>query len=260
VLRVGSVPYLVARPLDLGLGEEAGIEVVQARPADLVEGLRSGRLDVALVSSIELFRRPGYGYIDAGVIGGMGFVSSVQVFLRRPVEEVERVALDPASRTAAALTQVVWPRAPKPRFLDARPEEDPREVPADAWLRIGDRALAEYASADGPPVFNPCLEWTRATGLPFAFALWIVRPGAAIEGHVPAFLRSRARGLAALEDLARTAASRLGLPHELARRYLFEECRYDLREELGPALREFRDRCAVLGLASGDLDPRAIGS
>jgi chorismate dehydratase len=188
----------------------------------------------------------------------MGFVSSVQVFLRRPVEEVESVALDPASRTAAALTQVVWPRASRPRFLDARPDEDPREVPADAWLRIGDRALVEYAFSDRPHVFNPCLEWTRATGLPFAFALWIVRPGVPIEAHVPAFLRARARGLAALEELARTAAVRWGLPPDLLRRYLFEECRYDLREELRPALSEFRDRCAVLGLASGDLEPRAI--
>jgi chorismate dehydratase len=258
MLRVGSVPYLVARPLDLGLDEEAGIELVQAPPAELVEGLRQGRLDVALVSSIELFRRPGYAYLDVGVIGGAGFVSSVQVFLRRPVQEVESVALDPASRTAAALTQVVWPRAERPRFLETGPGGDPRLHPTDAWLRIGDQALLEYANAGGLGILNPSQEWRRITDLPFAFALWIVRPGAPVEPHLSAFRRARARGGAALERLASEACARWRIPAELTRRYLFEECRFDLGAELAPVLRTFRDRSARLGLACADLEPQPI--
>ncbi|MFT5150919.1 MAG: hypothetical protein ACI841_000903, partial [Planctomycetota bacterium] len=39
-LRVGSVPYLVGRPLDLGLEREPGIEFMRAVPARLVDGLR----------------------------------------------------------------------------------------------------------------------------------------------------------------------------------------------------------------------------
>ena len=104
-LRVGSVPYLVARPLDLGLGDEPGITLTHAVPARLVEALRAGDLDVALVSSVESFRRPGYRYIDGLAVAGRGTVSSVQLFLRRPLEELQTVALDPASRTARALCQ-----------------------------------------------------------------------------------------------------------------------------------------------------------
>ena len=59
-LRVGSVPYLVGRPLDQGLGDEPGIELHHAVPALLIDQLRAGEIDVALVSSIELFRTPGY--------------------------------------------------------------------------------------------------------------------------------------------------------------------------------------------------------
>ena len=48
-LRVGSVPYLVGRPLDLGLGEEPGIELSHDVPAVLVERLREGEIDVAVL-------------------------------------------------------------------------------------------------------------------------------------------------------------------------------------------------------------------
>src|SRR5262245_30857399 len=104
-LRVGTVPYLVARPLDLGLASEPGIELVRAVPAELVAGLRDGTLDVALSSSIELFRRPGYRYLDGLAVAGRGRVSSVQLFLRRTLADVRRVALDPASRTSAVLAE-----------------------------------------------------------------------------------------------------------------------------------------------------------
>jgi predicted solute-binding protein len=151
-LRVGSVPYVVGRPLDLALGEEEGIELVHETPASLVQGLRTYRLDVALVSSIELFRQPGYRYIDGLAVAGDGFVSSVQVFLRKPIEEVRSLALDPASRTSQVLVQALLDDRPQgaPRCLEVEPGEDPAALEADAWLRIGDRALSEYWTEPRP--------------------------------------------------------------------------------------------------------------
>ena len=109
-LRVGTVPYLVARPLNLGLEAEPELEVAREVPARLVERLRQGTLDVALVSSIELFRAEGYGFLAGPAIAGRGYVASVQVFLRRPLGSLRSVTLDPASRTSQALAQVVLAR------------------------------------------------------------------------------------------------------------------------------------------------------
>jgi len=257
MLRVGSVPYLVARPLDTGLGEEPGIDFVRQVPAKLVAGLRDGSLDVALVSSIELFRRPGYSFLDGPAVTGEGFVSSVQVFLRRPPAPRQTIALDPASRTAATLVRIVWP-ARDARFLDVAPGEDPREADADAWLRIGDTALRELHAPDAPPVFNPSQAWSERTGLPFAFAVWIARPGVELEPHVPAFLRARTRGADAVAELAREAATAWELPLEETRRYLTRECIYEPGERLRPALDAFRDEAAALGLARGELEPRGV--
>ena len=84
-LRVGTVPYLVGRPMDLGLEDEEGIELRYEVPSRLVEQLRTGEIDVALVSSIELFRRPEYSYIAGIGVAGRGVVSSVQLFLRKAI-------------------------------------------------------------------------------------------------------------------------------------------------------------------------------
>ena len=259
-LRVASVPYLVGRPVDLGLAEEPGIEFSRAVPAELARGLRDGSLDVALVSSIELFRLPGASFLDGPCIAGEGRVSSVQVFLRRTIEEVRAVALDPASRTSAVLARIVWPGAPRacPDFVEVAPGTDPRSVAADAWLRIGDAALREHLAPDSPPVFNPSEAWRRCTGLPFVFALWVARAGIELEPWAAAFARSRARGAQHMEALARDAAREWRVSPAATHSYLFEECLYEPEERLVPALRAFRDAAAELGLAQRELEPRGV--
>lgn len=256
-MRVGSVPYLVGRPLDLGLERAAGIEYDRRVPAELVDGLRAGALDVALVSSIELFRRPGYRYLDGLGVCGAGPVASVQVFLRAPLAEVDTLALDPASRTAATLVRVLLAERER-RYLEVPPGGDPRAAAAQAWLRIGDAALREHWTEPALPVFNPSAEWTRRTGLPFAFAVWVVAPGVEIAPHLESFAAARARGAAELESLAREAARGWQLPFDPCRRYLADECLYEPGAQLAPALHAFRDRAAALGLCQAALAPAAI--
>jgi len=259
-LRVGTVPYLVGRPLDCGLELEDGFEVTRRVPSDLVRALRSGELDVALVSSIELFRRPDYRYVDHVAVSGEGSVASVQVFLRRPIEEVRSVALDSASQAAAALTRVLlWEGLERREFLEVPPGGDPAAFPADAWLEIGDAALRRALSPGAPPSFNPSKEWTRRTGLPFAFAVWIVRGGIELSrSQVEAFARARARGASRIAALAEEASRSWKLPLPDCRRYLERECRYEPGTKLRRALLAFRDAAAPLRLCDGALAPEAI--
>ena len=258
-LRVGSVPYLVGRPLDEGLRAEPGIELSHDVPAVLVERLRAGEVDVALVSSIELFRAPGYRYLDGLAVAGRGYVGSVQLFLDGParVEDVRTVALDPASRTARTLARVLL-TADAPEFREVPQGEDPRAAGCDAWLRIGDVALREHL-AEGLPHWNPSQAWAEVTGLPFVFAPWIVRPGVDLAPHAEAFLRAAEHGRARLRALADEAAAAWSLPAGDCRRYLAEECTYTLgEEEQRASLFEFRDRAAALGLCDGALTPTQI--
>jgi len=267
-LRVGSVPYLVARPINLGLENDERIELVRDVPARLVERLREATVDVALVSSIELFRAEGYSYLAGPAVAGRGYVASVQVFLRRPLGELRSVVLDPSSRAAQALTRIVLePREPNVRFAEVPPDTDPRaaaeEQDAGGWLRIGDRALIEVLDGRSPRSFNPCEAWALDTGLPFVFAVWIVRPGIVLSSEqIDAFVSARTRGKAAIEALAQEAAQTWALPLEPCRKYLLQECLYDPGADLAPALLEFRSRAARHGLCRADLplNPIEVGS
>jgi len=259
-LRVGSVPYLVGRPLDIGLENEPGIELVREIPARLVEMLRAGELDVALVSSIELFRQPGYRYIPGIAVSGAGHVASVQLFLRKPVAEVRTVALDPASRTAATLIRVLLEEREggAPDFVETAAGHDPREAGTDAWLRIGDPAMRETFEPGAHDVFNPSEEWTARTGLPFVFAPWIVREGIDLSDHIAAFPRSRDLGRRMLSEFAAQGAAEWNVPARAYAHYFFEQLVYDPGDLMQQALYTFRDRAAQLGLCEPHHAPQAV--
>lgn len=259
-LRVGAVPYLVGRPLDHGLGDEPGIQLHHAVPARLIEQLRAGEIDVAMVSSIELFRTPGYRYIDGIAVAGESYVGSVQVFLRRPIQEVRSIAMDPSSRAAAALTRTLLHdrKGGPPRYEEVPLGEDPRErTDTDAWLRIGDPALRETLTIDAP-AWNPSEEWRRRTGLPFIFAAWIVRGDADIEPHLGAFARAREAGRASIKELAARAAEEWQLPEGKCFEYLSEECSYDPGAAMAPSLAEFQRRAALAGVCPANILPDPI--
>ncbi|MDG1049260.1 MAG: menaquinone biosynthesis protein [Planctomycetota bacterium] len=259
-LRVGSVPYLVGRPLDHGLGDEPGIELHHAVPALLIEQLRAGEIDVALVSSIELFRTPGYRFIDGIAVAGESYVGSVQVFLRRPIQEVRSIAMDPSSRAAAALTRTLLDdrEGGPPEYVEVPRGEDPRDRDdTDGWLRIGDPALRETLTIDAP-AWNPSEEWRRRTGLPFIFAAWIVRGDADIEPHLGAFARARQAGRASIRQLATQAATEWDLPEGKCFEYLSDECSYDPGAAMAPSLAEFQRRAALAGVCPRNILPDPI--
>jgi len=251
MLRLGSVPYLVGRPLDLGIEDDAALTYERRVPARLVAGLRGDELDVALVSAIELFRQPGARPVAGLAVAGRGEVDSVQVFLRRPLSEVRRLALDPSSRAAATLVRVLLAEREggPPEYVEVPLEADPREADADAWLRIGDRALEE-AWCEELPHWNPSATWTAETGLPFVFATWLVRSGAPIDAHLGRLHAAAERGIAARTELAEAAAPELGLPAERLVHYLAQQCVFRLGDEMERALRLYGERARALGLAS----------
>jgi predicted solute-binding protein len=51
-MRIGGVPFGVGAPLLAGLESESGVDFVALPPARLIEQLRAGHLDAALVSSV----------------------------------------------------------------------------------------------------------------------------------------------------------------------------------------------------------------
>jgi chorismate dehydratase len=260
-MRLGAPPYLAARPCLEGLDADPRFEIVLRSPSELVAALRAKELDAALVSSIEAFQRPGYRFVEGIGIVAPREVRSVLLFSKRPLADCQSLALDRASRAGAALARIVLAeRARGPVKLVER------ESSADAWLRIGDAALREAHALVKSP--RPGVEahdlaalWNGLTGLPFVFALWLVRPGADVPpGAAEALAAARDRGVVRADALADDAARRLELPRAALASYLREACAYNLDPHALAGLREFHRRASALGLADAGVEPRPLES
>jgi chorismate dehydratase len=252
--RIGSVPFLVGRPLVEPLAEREA--VLLEVPALLIERLRRGELDVALASTIELFRTPGTRCVRGPGIVAQERVMSVQIFSRVPFEEIRSLALDPASRTGQALSHILLAERASAActFVPLAAGEDPARADADAFLQIGDAALRYTLGAAPLPRgvqwnYDLATLWRARTGLPFTFAVWIARPGAEL-GDLPRRLReARDRGVAGLSALVTRAARELELPEEGVRDYLTRACSWDLEAPgVLDGLRLFGAKAAAHGL------------
>jgi len=254
LIRVGAVSYLNAKPLYHRLEEwAAGVSLSMDLPSRLAARLASGDLDVALIPSVEYLRGASRGYeiLPGFAIAARGAVRSVKLFSRVPLDRIDRLALDEGSRTSQALTRV-WLDARhgvRPSRIESLPMGvSALESTADAVLVIGDRAM-KVPDQPFHSVVDLAEAWNSLTGLPFVFALWVVRPGLDL-GDLPDILaRCRAEGLAHAGDLAATYGPRLGLDLDVCQEYLTRVLSYDLGEPELAGLRRFARMAADLGLA-----------
>jgi chorismate dehydratase len=158
-----------------------------------------------------------------------GEVGSVLLLGGAPVDSLSggRVVLTTESSTSAALVRILLGR----RFglADVRYERgefrDPRDIPAgEAWLVIGDSALAARRAAPASVMLDLGQAWAAWTGLPFVYAVWAVRrslPVATREALASFLDEGLARGEADLTVPARSyferSQGRLGTPEEMTR-------------------------------------------
>jgi len=250
VLVLGSVPYANGRPLLEGLAESPGVRLVLDRPSALAGRLAAGELDAALVPSVEAIRDPRLVIVPGGCIASRGAVASVSLFHRAPLAPGIRVALDSSSRTSAALVRLLLAgplECPGCRFEECPPETDPRTAPADAVLLIGDAALA--LDRRGLRETDLGAAWTSWTGLPFVWAVWVARDGAAAEAAERVLRDARARGRERLPEIVRAEAGRLGIPVAEMERYLTVNIRHEFGEDERRGLERFREECIRAGLA-----------
>ncbi len=238
---IGGVPYGVGAPLLAGLRSDPGCTLVQEPPTTLIAMLREGRIDAALVSSVEAIRMPGYR-----VAAGLGIackheVRSVRAF-RRLGSPIRTVGLDQSSATSATLLQILLQRhrraetAPPLHLEQIAPTRQPDALPHDLVLLIGDDGLAADPGTREP--WDLGREWRAFTGLPFVFAVWLLRPGADEGRILPMLHEARRRG-----DLLTTRDGTHGAVH------------YDLDKDDLLGLQRFWREARALGLGMADVEP-----
>lgn len=217
--RVGAIRYLNALPLVAGLDRDDRLaEVRYEVPSLLARDLHAGRLELALVPQVAVWGRRGFRIVPELCIASRGAVESILLFLRRDLEQLERVGVDSSSRSSVELLRVLLDRRlgrvpeliPVPPTLGAlRGAAPDGGRPLDALLLIGDRALAEDTGEFRRLDLGAL--WTELTGLPFVYAVW--------AGPAP----SRSDAVASAASEAAVAAVRHAARHGLRERAALAE-------------------------------------
>jgi chorismate dehydratase len=251
-MRIGAVSYLNTKPLVYQLKSFAPrAEVVYDLPSRLADALAAGKLDVALIPSVEYFQNPDYAILSDACIGCRGPVLSVKLLSRVPMDKIRTLALDEGSRTSVALVRILLQEryGLVPRLLSFPLGNSAEQVDADAVLMIGDRAMH-------PPAGFSCEwdlgdEWCRWAELPFVFAMWVARKEALPELREveTALARARDEGVAHLREIAERECASVGLTHEQCLSYLRDNLYFFLGPRERRGLELFQEHAIRRGLA-----------
>lgn len=250
-IRVGAVSYLNSRPLIRYLTQFLPAANVEFDlPSRLADRLAAGKLDVALIPSIEYFRNPGCTVVSDACVACEGPVRSVKLYSRVPVSRIRTLALDEGSRTSVAMTRILL----KERFaLEPALELLPigatvEDSSADAVVLIGDRGMFSLAGRFCL-VWDLGEEWSRWTGLPFVFAMWVARPGLDWKSLAQAFSAARDEGVRQVDRIAREESPLLGISEIECRAYLRDHLRFTLGPRERKGLETFFRLAVTHGLA-----------
>jgi len=244
-LRVGCVKYLNARPLVRGW--EGNVEF--DHPSALCERLAKGQLDVALVSSFEFLRNPIYRIVDGVSISSDGPVYSVVVAHRGELSDIEEIELDPASKTAASLLRCLLAELGSTPRLTSRVPENAGS--SQARLIIGDQAISfRQTHADEFRFWDLGEQWTKLTGLPFVYALWLIRPEVLDAKSIAQHLRGlRDENLADIRVIVSdTADNKQKITAEFLDRYYKQHLRFGFGTREKQGLQTFADLCTKHGV------------
>jgi chorismate dehydratase len=248
-LRIGCVKYLNARPLIRGWTGRVEFD----HPSALCQRLAKGQLDVALVSSFEFLRNPIYRIVDDISISSDGPVYSVVVAHRGEFPNIEEIELDPASETAVNLLRCLLAELGLTARLTGA-------VPGSAGLPrarliIGDQAISFRQNHVGEFQFWDLGEqWKKLTGLPFVYALWLIRPEVPDAKSIAQLLRGlRDENLADIpaivsDVVADVADKKQAITQEFLDRYYTEHLRFAFGTREKQGLQTFADVCTKHGV------------
>jgi len=230
--RLGSVPYLNARPLHWTIPEPVTFLDPNVLSQELVEGhLHAGLVPIyTILNHADLFH-----VADGYAIGSLNIVYSVVLTHSIPVVRLKTVALDPASRTSNHLVQVLLQK-----YYRIAPQYVSADTPADAQVMIGDPAITYRQSHPDERFLDLSQSWHTYTGLPFVFAAWAIRRDAPDPKGIARELRAAgSSGLFERSTMART---------KFEHRYLYEYLYYHLGAPQKRAIDRFAADLTEIGL------------
>lgn len=173
MLSIGQIDYANVYPIFHQLQKLDKYKLVKGVPSFLNSAIREGGIDAAFCSCIEYARNPEKYYVIPNIsISCLDRVKSVMLFSNKPIEELKgtEIYLTGESATSIVLFEILMREK-----YGISPSFTRDNADAPACVLIGDKALFGTYNGEWGYVYDLCSLWQEFTGLPFVFALWIVR-------------------------------------------------------------------------------------
>lgn len=175
MLSIGQIDYANVYPIFHQLQKLNRYKLVKGVPPSFLNSaIREGGIDAAFCSCIEYARYPEKYYVIPNIsISCLDKVKSVMLFSSVPIEELEggvEIYLTGESGTSIVLFEILMREK-----YGINPTFTKDNTDAPACVLIGDKALFGTYNGEWAHVYDLCSLWQDFTGLPFVFALWIVR-------------------------------------------------------------------------------------
>jgi cyclic dehypoxanthinyl futalosine synthase len=250
---LAGVSYLNSRPILDPLESEPYRErfrVERVVPAEVARMVAEDEASLGLIPVAAAATLGDIRFVRGVGIGARGPVRSVLLVSHAPLDRIDSVELDLASRTSAVLVRLLLARLRKsePRYVGRlHPVDGPRLGDTEAALVIGDPALRlEGRFAHVLDLGQAWFEWT---GLPFLFAAW----GARAKTNVPladqnALRDALSAGLRQRAAIAQDQSLRTGIDAVTAQAYLTESIHYEFGDQERQGLEVFLDKAGQAGL------------
>ena len=237
-----------SRPLDYGFRQNPNIRTVEDTPASLYQMLLSGKLDTALISSVECIRNEDkFSYCKSAGVCSKSEVSSILYLTSDPNRAPDYFLSDNGSRTSVALLQILLYK--KFGKIIPNKKSDPEKIPDQisascAGLIIGDIAYSYNQLKTDTGIFKIDLGkwWHDEEKLPFVYALWAYPKEKPLEDSF--FEKSLEYGLSHMDDIIENSKDLK------MRTYLTETLHYRIGKEELKALDRFKNLLLELDLLS----------
>lgn len=251
-LRIGVVDYLNAYPLWAALEpageihsnktganatlavESSRVELVRGVPSFLAQELLAGRVDAALISSVEYLRhREGLSFHPNLCISAAREVKSIRLFvhaLEQPfvaqLRGIKKIYTDISSRSSVAQLRVMLAELkanPELEEIAHAGERIATLKDGEALLAIGDTALAHMHE----PSFDLQREYFEIFAHGFVYALWVFRTEQS-EQIIPVLSQAYQIYKADVSRYLRLATERFGFRGDFTESYLTEIIQHEL--------------------------------
>lgn len=275
-LRIGVVDYLNAYPLwaamearsrpaaaefhsnksdanvALAMDLQNHVELVRGVPSFLAKELHAGRVDAALISSVEFLRHPeGFEYHNALCIAATRESESIRLFMPNvsqpfaiALQKTSTIYTDIASRSSVAQLQLLLKELGVSPALEEITHAGGRIAelrPNEALLTIGDTALAHRHE----PSYDLQSQYYDTLRHGFVYALWVMRAekSSSLEPLLSAAYYAYEANISYYLNLA---TERFGFPFWFTQRYLTETIQHTLSPERQVDLKFFAERLATI--------------